>query len=406
MPASAILVLSADAASAEPIQKALTAAGYTVTMEASVDAALKAAPLHQVVIVDRVTDERSPADVCRALRKSDATREIPILGVAPNDTVDERITFLEAGADDVMARPFDARELEARIEALLVRVQRSRDLSGEEVPVHRPRNRVVVVFSPKGGVGTTTIATNVGIVQARHRPDRVVLIDLDIQFGQVTTHLNLEVRQSLAEIVRDESGMREPEVLRTYSLRHDSGLHVLAAPSRPELGEHIEPRHLTPLLDTLGQIYETLIVDAGSELGERTLMLFDRADAVIVPVHPELAALKSVHQLLDFLGEIGPVPAKMIFVINNMFAREILKPRDVESALGSRVTAELPYDPFLYLKAVNEGIPVVIGAPRSAATERLTRLAEEVFGPPPGVTIGAGTEERRSRGLAGLLRRS
>ena len=78
---------------------------------------------------------------------------------------------------------------------------------------------------------------------------------------------------------------------------------------------------------------------------------------MILPVYPEIAALKAMHALLDYLSEVGSIGAKATFVLNNMFARDILKLRDVESALGSKVAVELPYDPFLYLKAVNEGDP-------------------------------------------------
>jgi Flp pilus assembly CpaE family ATPase len=87
-----------------------------------------------------------------------------------------------------------------------------------------------------------------------------------------------------------------------------------------------------------------------------------------------------MHGLLDYLNETGSIGGKSTFVLNNMFAREILKPRDIESALGSRITTDLPYDPFLYLKAVNEGVPIVLGAPRSPAAEQLVRLSTSAFG--------------------------
>ena len=412
MPASAILVLSADAASMETINNALTAVGYAVTPETDAAGAMRSAPNHQLVVLDIVEGDRSAAEICREIRTTPSLSAIPILCVAQSDSVEERIAFLEAGADDVMARPFDSRELEARVEALLVRFQRSRDLTpaAGTAPTPVRRNRIVAVFSPKGGVGATTIATNVAIVEARRHPDRVVLVDADVQFGQIATHLNIEVRQSLAELVRDETALREPEIMRTYALRHDVGLHVVAAPPGPQLAELVEPRHLALLLDSIVGSYDAVVVDTGTTLDERTMAVLERADVIVLPVHPEMAALKAVRSLIDYFQEIGSLADKASYVVNNMFAREILRLRDIENALGSQVTAELPYDPFLYLKAVNEGVPVVIGAPRSAPAERLSRLTDSIFGaqpvgaPEPGATPRP-AEPRRQRGLAGILRR-
>ena len=413
MPASAILVLSTDPATTESITSALSAVGYAVTTETDPEAAFGAVPHHQLVVLDVVEGERSPADICREIRNTPSMASIPVLCVAQTDTVEERISFLEAGADDVMARPFDQRELEARVEALLVRFQRSRELgtitAGGPAPGgSKRRSRTIAVFSPKGGSGATTIATNIAVVRARQRPDRVVLIDLDLQFGSAATHLNLDVRSSLAEIVQDESALRDAELLRTYTLRHDTGLQVIAAPPSPELAELIEPRHVSPLLETAIAAYESVIVDAGSVLSERTMVVLDAADGIVIPVQPEMAALKAVHSFLDYLNEIGSASEKTTFVLNNMWAREILRIRDVESALGTKVGAELPYDPFLYLKAVNEGVPLVVGAPRSVASDRLVRLTETAFGSrraavPGGAPAAAQAKPRR---LTGILRRN
>ena len=104
-----------------------------------------------------------------------------------------------------------------------------------------------------------------------------------------------------------------------------------------------------------------------------------------------------MHALLEYLGEAGTVGLKSTFVLNNLFAREILKLRDVESFLGAKMAVELPYDPFLYLKAVNEGVPIVTGAPRSAPAERLIKLSSAAFGEQALVPVGV--EEKRSGGL-------
>jgi pilus assembly protein CpaE len=262
---------------------------------------------------------------------------------------------------------------------------------------------MVAVHSPKGGVGTTTIATNVAIVAADHKPDRVALIDLHLQFGQVATHLNLDVKLSLADVARDDAAMREPELLRTYATRHESGLHVFAAPVSPEQAELITADHINRILRTILLAYDSVVIDTGSWLDERTMTAFEHAETVVFVVCPEIGALKALHSLLDYLNEAGSVPAKATFVLNNLFAREILRPRDVESALGTRVAIDLPYDPFIYLKAVNEGVPLVLGAPRSIMAERFTKLATTAFGADV-VTVPAAAEAKKA-GRFALRRR-
>jgi pilus assembly protein CpaE len=406
LPASTILLIDADAPSAEAISTALTAVGYTVTTAADPGDAFGKVADHQLAIIDVVSGEKTAFDVCKEIRSTPALAQVPILCVGQSDDVEDRIRFLEAGADDVMAKPFDNRELEARVEALLLRFQRSKDLtavvSTDGIVVTRQR-RTVAVHSPRGGVGTTTVATNVAMVKAREKPDRVVLVDLHLQFGQVATLLNVEAKQSLADVARDDAAMTEPELLRTYAARHDSGLHVLAAPTSPELAELITAAHVDKILTTLLESYDLVVIDAGSWLDERTMTAFEHAESVLFTVTPEIGSLKAMVGLLEYLSEAGSVAAKSSFVLNNLFAREILKVRDVETSLGTQISAELPYDPFIYLKAANEGVPVVLGAPKSVAAERFSKLATAAFGS-DGIVVPEATEQKRS-GRFGLRRR-
>ncbi|MFL5645927.1 MAG: AAA family ATPase [Chloroflexota bacterium] len=401
MPASTILLLESDATLAESIGRILTDAGYTVTPTAKADEAFARVAEHQLVILGMTGGPKAAVDICREIRATPAMSAVPVMCISTTEDVEERIAFLEAGADDVITRSFDARELEARVEALLLRFQRSRALSPivttDGVTMHRAR-RTVAVYSPKGGVGTTTIATNIGIASVARRPDKVVLVDLALQFGGIATLLNLDPKQTIADAIRDEAPLQEPELLRTYAMRHDSGLHVLAAPAGPEAAEGITPAHVTQVLRTLLEGYDMVVVDAGSTLDERVLAIFEAAEAVILPITPEIAALKSMHALLEYLGESGSVGMKSTFVLNNLFARDILKLRDVENFLGSKVAIELPYDAFLYLKAANEGVPIVTGSPRSIAAERFVRLSQIAFGE-EGTKAAAAPVQKKSGGL-------
>jgi pilus assembly protein CpaE len=402
LPASTILVLESTKTGDASLAPILTNAGYTVTRTTDPAEAIAKVSEHQLAAVDvgaAGTKGKTGFELCRDIRTAPSMAAVPILCVAATDDVEERISFLEAGADDVIARPFDAREVEARVEALLLRFQRSRDLapvvSPDGLTLARPR-RSVAVYSPKGGVGTTTIATNVAVVAAQRKADRVILVDLDLQFGGVATHLNLEPKLTIADVVRDEAALREPELLRSYATRHDSGLHVLAAPPSPEASELVSPDHVSHILGTLLEGYDAVVVDAGSVLDERALRVFEMAETIVLPVHPEISALKAVHGLLEYLNETGSIGAKSTFVLNNMFAREVLRPRDIEAALGSRISTDLPYDPFLYLKAVNEGVPIVLGAPRSPAAEQLVRLSTSAFGS-DGLAVPESLPQKRSR---------
>ena len=410
MPVSKILLVESDAAAGDVVSGILGKAGYELTAADDFDNAFRQVVDHVLVIIDVVAGSRTAFDLCREIRGTQSLAAIPVLCIGQSDDVEERIEFLEAGADDVVAKPFDARELEARVEALLLRFQRSKDLApilaGEFGSAAAQIRRTIVVFSPKGGTGTTTIAVNVAMALAERKPDRVCLIDLDLQFGQVLTFLNLQLRQSIADLARDDQGMREPELLRTYAIKHDSGLHVLAAPGSPELAELVTAEVVDRTLGTILGTYDHVVVDAGSTLDERVLTAFEHADQVVFAVTPDFPAIKAVHSLLDYLTEAGTVGAKATFVLNNMYARDILRLRDVESALGTKVAAELPYDPFLYLKAVNEGVPVVNGAKRSAAADRLVKLSAIAFGEGDGSGAGhAGSTDERKGGLFGFRRK-
>lgn len=400
MPASTILVLE-SAARTQSLVPVLAGAGYTVNQSVDPDDAVARIVEHQLVVLDIGEGEagqKAGVDLCREIRATPSMSSVPILCVASSDDVEERIGFLEAGADDVIARPFDAREVEARVEALLLRFQRSRDttpiVTSNGVTLARPR-RTVAVYSPKGGVGTTMIAANIAIAASRRRSDRVVLVDLDLQFGSIASQLNLTPRQTIKDVVRDDSALREPELLRTYAMRHDSGLHVLAAPVSPAEAELITPDHVAHLIGTLLEAYDAVVIDAGSVLDERIMNVFEAADTLVIPVYPELSALRAARSLLNFLEDAGTLGDKTLFVLNNVFAREILKPRDIEAALGKPISLHLPYDPFLYLKAVNEGVPVVLADARSAAATELAKLTVAAF--------GQGSPEHGSDGRKGGL---
>ncbi|OGO58607.1 MAG: hypothetical protein A2V85_18330 [Chloroflexi bacterium RBG_16_72_14] len=380
-----ILLLAADRIAADALSVALARPGHGVTVVALPEELIRQAAGYSLVVLDEVLAP-TVAAIITELRGAPATATVPVLAVAGSDSLDDRIALLEAGADDIITKPFDQVELEARIEALSLRFQRSRGGTARQAASigDAQSRRVVTVFSPKGGVGTTTVATNLALLAAERHPNAVLIIDFDLAFGQVASHLNLQPKQSLLELIRDDSALHEAELFRTYAVHHASGVHLLAAPPTPGFAASVTGEHVDLVIARALEAYQIVVVDAGATLDERMLALFSRSDIVIVPVLPEIPALNAVHLLLDQLSETGAMGASTMFVLNNTFARELLRRSDIDNALGAQITADLPYDPFVYLKAANEGVPVVRSAPKSAPAEHFRKLASLVFG-------GAGT---------------
>ena len=403
--ASRILLIS-DAGD-DAVATALETPTHVVTRVGDPETAIAADGEHEVVVVDLGGDYHDVIETCRVIRDAPPLANVPILSLSRGDDIDERIGLLEAGVDDVMIRPFDPRELDARVEALVLRYQRSRGMGdnspGAPVITVRDTNqqRLIVVFSPKGGVGTTTIAVNLAVALATRAPDRVAILDLDLQFGQVATHLNIPPRLTIADMARDDVSLRDPGVFQTYLDRHSSGLAVLSAPPTPDGASLITESMVQRLLETAGRAFQSVVVDAGSIVDARSEAVLAKATDIAIVVSPEFPALKSVHAMRELLDGSSDPLAETSFILNQIFAREILRLRDIEEALGTKIAMTIPHDAFVFLKGVNEGVPVVIGAPRSAAAEQLNRLATRMSG----IDIPEAAAERRPKGLGALFGR-
>ena len=199
----------------------------------------------------------------------------------------------------------------------------------------RRARRTVAVFSPKGGVGTTTIATNIAIAAAAapagpgrpRRPRAPVRRRGDAPQPRAQADARRRrPRRGRAARARAAADVRDAPRQRAARPRRAGR----ARGGRDASRRRTSARSSGPLLEG----YDLVVIDAGSTLDERALAIFEAAETVILPVTPEIAALKAMHALLEYLSEAGSVALKSTFVLNNLFAREILKLRDVESVLG------------------------------------------------------------------------
>jgi pilus assembly protein CpaE len=389
MPSNSILICARGTDLRTELETVLTDAGYkvaTVTTPADAVASMRGHPVDMIV-----AEGLAASGAIASLRTATDGRVTPILVVAPAHDVEARIAFLEAGADDVISGRFESSELEGRVTALLIRTGRA---------VHDPSlstgtGEIAAFFSPKGGVGNTTLVVNTAVLLAgggtgdRRTPapssngvlptSRVLLMDLDLQFGQVATHLNLSPRFDLGGLISDEQAMSDPELARTYLTAHASGLMVLAAPVGPEADFRITLEHVQRIVELMRPSFDHILVDLGSRLDPRSLWLLEESDAHVFVVFPEIAALRAMSLLLSFLADNTALEARTHLVVNHVFPKELLKTRDVENLLRAKPAAEIPYE-IEMIRSVNEGVPLVVGRPTAPSSVAMRRVAQAVIG--------------------------
>jgi pilus assembly protein CpaE len=377
------VVLVSLGGNAESLATALARLDLAVSVARDLNAALADIAGAQLIVVE-AADMPSLALVCRRINDEAGSSHPPILAVVPARDVETRVKVLESGADDVLSQPIDERELSAMVDALLLRSTSPMSGAGaavaSPVPVTTPPQsfpgRVIAFGAAKGGAGTTTLAVNTALLLAEMAPGKVAIADLDMFHGQVSTHLDIYGRGSTATLAREDLRSQTPDMIADSGRLHPSGLMVYGGPYRPDDAAGITSEQLNQLLQTLRGMYATVIVDGGSTLDGRAMAVLNAADRLALIVTPDIPALRLLHAGLEVLSEMGNAADRTTFVVNDVYPKSSISADQIEEHLTIKVGATVPYDSENFLRAINEGQPIVSLARRSPATAALKRLAE------------------------------
>ncbi|HEY7451943.1 MAG TPA: AAA family ATPase [Candidatus Limnocylindria bacterium] len=389
-----ILICAPDEALRAALRGALTTADQDIQEVGTSAEAVTALGGGEIDLV--IAEGLTASGAIGSLRAARADEAVPILVVAPPGDVEARIAFLEAGADDVIEGGFARRELEARVHALLIRAG-----TVAPGPVTPGAGQMIAFFSPKGGVGTTALAVNCAALLASGGAGsevvgaRVVLVDLDLQFGQAATHLNLSPKLDFARLAVDDIALTDPEALAGYLTPHGSGLQLLASPTSPDSAARISVEEVEQVIGTLRTMFDFVVVDCGTRLDPRSIWVLEQAQENVFVVFPELGSLRAMSDLIAFLADAAVLQGRTHFVVNHISARELLKTRDVENLLRSRPTAEIPFADVDMIRSVNEGSPIVLSRPSSPAGLAIQRLAAALVGAELRASTPRPTKERR-----------
>ena len=315
-----------------------------------------------VVLVDALLQGRvSGQQVAEQIRKAEPQVGVIMLTV-PQNPVSENT---ERGIDAVLKMPFTGFDLTTMIRKV-----------GEERAVESARSGslVVTLFSPKGGVGRTTLAYNIAV--ALGQDHRVCLIDGSLQFSDLRGLLRVPaVAPSIVNLPTDK--IRDQDVA-DVTWRDPSGIDILLAPPRVEMAEMVTTRDIEKVLSILRQMYEFVIIDTRAALSEDVLVFLDSADLILQVLTYDSMAIRSLAMSAETFAAIGYPQSKLTTILNRSDASGGFDRADVEQALGSKIDFEVVSDGHLVLASNNEGIAFVSSSPESPIAQGVKRIADSL----------------------------
>ena len=312
-----------------------------------------------------------------------------------------------AGAREFLVKPFSSDELTASIRQVHAR-ELEKQSRRAAAPVTVSANgsgaapvagggggdhdgMVIAVFSPKGGVGRTTIAVNMALAAATELGKSVVLMDGSFQFGDVGVLLNLNPKnKSIADLVPElEAG--ELESIDTFVINHSAGIRVLLAPPSPEMAELITPSGVKRVLEALRRTHDLVVVDCTSWFNETTLAILDAADTVLTILSLEITSIKNMRLFLEVADQLGYEHGKVKLVLNRADSSLGIRVTDVENSIGRKVDHTIVSDGRSVVYALNRGVPFFLSNREAEVSQDILRLAQAVAGD----RVAAGSDDAR-----------
>ena len=329
----------------------------------------------------------------------------PIIMMSVHGEAEHLKRAMNAGAREFLVKPFSGDEFSTSIKRVHERELARRESLQTTAAVAPPTaqtpdgnvedHQVIAVFSPKGGAGRTTLATNLALALRKETNQRVALIDANLQFGDVGVLLNLNPKnRSVLDAV--EGGEPDKDIIESVIVDHSTGIRVLLAPPSPEGADLVTPAYLRKIVEMLRENHDWVIVDLPSGLNDHTLGVLDAADQILVVAALEITTIKNVRLFLEVADQLDYERSKLRLVINRLDASQGIRIGDVEASIRRPIDGSIVSDGRLAVLAVNRGVPFVVSHPESPLSRDVIQLARTLAG--EGATTNQ-TDKTAKRGL-------
>ncbi|MCA4135128.1 AAA family ATPase [Arthrobacter sp. M4] len=297
--------------------------------------------------------------------------------LAAEQTQELILNAMRSGVRDILAPTAEADTIRIMVErAALAAAGRRRGLAPNtaESPNQAMGGRIVAVMSPKGGVGKTTVATNLAIGLGTIAPMGVVIVDLDLQFGDVASGLLLDPQHTITDAVQGPA-TQDSMVLKTYLTMHKASIYALCAPKNPVDIDRITGDQVGRLLDQLRKEFQYVVIDTAPGLGEHVLAALERATDAVWVCGMDIPSIRGLRTGLQILEQLDLLPENRHVVLNMADAKSGLGLTDVEASIGVPVDVAIPRSRTLPF-STNKGVPLLQDNSRDIAQKGLRQLVD------------------------------
>jgi len=341
-----------------------------------------------VVLMDINMPDMDGIAATEAIRSRQQAVQVIILSVQSDQNYMRRAML--AGARDFLTKPPMGDELISAIRRAgeMAKVEKSKVARVQAAPVAGlpggaasyggPRGKIVVVYSPKGGTGCTTLAVNLAL-SLNSGDTRVALVDGNLQFGDVAMFINEQGKNTVLDLAPRADEL-DAEIVEEVMVKHSAtGLRILAAPSRPEYAEKVSSGQFSKMLEYLTQLYTYVIVDTSPILSDLILSTIDVSDIIILVTTQDIPAIKNCRLFLDLLNNLGVKRDRVMFIMNRFDKRvKNITPERVADNLKQEVALVIPADEVTAISSVNRGVPFVLDNKNQPIARGVFSLADAV----------------------------
>ncbi len=285
-----------------------------------------------------------------------------------------------AGARDYLTKPLKPEDVTRAVYAILEHEERKRRNAEGELTDPAPRGTIITIFGAKGGIGKTTIATNLATSLARMTDANVSLVDMDTRFGDVAIMMDVAVESSIADLGRridelDRDSIKEELVF------HHTGVSILPAPLHPTEWRDLTPDHIEKIVNVLAQGHDYVVIDTPGTFNEIIAVTLELADIILLITSMDLASIKDTALALEMLRAANISEDKVKLIINHSTSSNSLREEDVERVLEYNVTWRIPHD-YNVANSNQLGIPIVVAKPYARVSRAVIDMAHALSGTP------------------------